>query len=192
MREAPESKRAGGAVFAMALAFALASTTLALARPVPAHAIGEGDYPLEITADVARDGEDVVSVVVPSSISIVVRTSVVDGRIMGVSADAAFIENNRRSYAPVSACIVSVADGTTADGKLLPYVDMTLEGQHEVALVEGEGKRDALFDAIAPGSSEPIAVRVAQKDLGRLVPAGFYSVRATLLISPVEEEGEQR
>ncbi len=184
MKEAPASRTAS-VVFTFALAAALA---LAAACPGSAHAAaGERDFPLEITANAAKDGEDVVSVVVPSSVSIVVRTSVVDGRIMGVSANAASVSNNRHSFAPISVGVEAVADTPVNGNKLLSYVDMRLIGDYEVDMAEGQDLGLSLFDSIAPGVSSDLGVNLQQRDAGVLVPAGSYNVRATLLVSPVEE-----
>lgn len=168
---------------AMGMAVALA---IALAAPGVAFAVGEGNYPLDIRVDAAREGEDVVSVVVPSSVSIVVRTSVVDGRIMGVQADAAHVTNNRHSFAPIAVSITQVADGFTIGQKLLPYVDMALTGDHRVALVAGSNVNEPLFDSIAPSEERDLGVELSQKDPNQLVPAGSYAVRATLLVTPLK------
>lgn len=183
MREKTVSRPMSRAVVCAALALAWA---LAGWPPSLAYAVGEGDYPLEITADAAKEGENVVSVVVPSSVSIMVKTSVVDGRIMGITADAATIKNDRRSFAPISVKVDAFTDTPTKGEKLLSYVDMAFLGDHEVAVVEGEGLNAALFDHIAPDTSSDLEIRLQQHDDAVLVPAGSYALRALLRVEPVE------
>lgn len=176
---------AGFAALALACACALAGRP-----PTLAYAVGEGDYPLEITADAAKEGENVVSVVVPSSVSIVVKTSIVDGRIMGITADAAAIENSRSSFAPITVEVDAFSDTPTKGKKLLSYVDMTFIGDHEVPVTEGDDLGAVLFDAIAPGESGNLEVLLRQHDDAVLVPAGSYALRALLRVAPVgSDEG---
>ena len=178
------------AVAAVSLVLA-ASIGASLATPRLAYAFDEPrDFPLELTVDVAKKGERVVSVVVPSSVSIVVKTSVVDGRIMGISTSTASIENSRRSFAPIAVSLESVVDEPVKGNKLLDYVEMTLEGQHVVALREGANQGIPLFDAIAPGLSEEMSAALSQKDPQTLIPAGAYAIRSTLLVTPVDQNEE--
>lgn len=186
-----EAKAFGSTVTAVAAAI-LVSAALVVFCAVPCFASTEevsAQYPLDLSVDVAKDGEKVVSAVVPSSVSIVVKTSVVDGRIMGVATNTASIENSRRSYAPIAISVQGVVDEPVADNKLLNFVDMTLSGQYTVALQEGVDQGLALFDSIAPGTTEQMQASLTQKDPDELIPAGAYVVRSTLLVTPVEQNG---
>lgn len=168
----------GRALGACALALALTGFVPAAAFAVP------GEYELEITALAKKDGENVVSVVVPSSVSIVVKTSVVDGRILGFDTSDAEISNAAHSYAPIKAEVSSVTDTPTSETKLLDFVEMTFRGDHEVPIVAGDNQRELLFDAIDPGTSGALKVDLSQKDPDVLVPAGSYLIRAMLRVSP--------
>ena len=172
---------------ACALAFAAVLAAAVCAPPALAVTAGAGDYPVEVTVDAEKEGENVVSVVVPSSVSIVVRTSVVDGRVMGVSAETARVENSRRSYAPISVDVDAVTDTPVKGGKLLGFMDMRLLGDHEAPIAEGGDLGIPLFDGIAPGSGSDLEVRLVQRDENVPVPVGSYAVRALLRVEPVEE-----
>lgn len=181
--------RIAGVFAALALALACAP---AGRPPSTAYAVGDGDYPLEITVDAAKEGEKVVSVVVPSSVSIVVKTSVVDGRILGITAEAAAIQNSRRSYAPIAVEIDSFSDAPVKGKQLLDYVNMTFTGDHEVHAKEGENLGIALFDGIPPAQSGDLDVLLEQRSDDVLVPAGSYALSALLRVEPVEpEEGDE-
>lgn len=168
----------------IAAALAVACTAAAV-FPCGAHA-ASADYPLAIDATAAKGGENVVSVVVPSSVSIAIKTSIVDGRIIGFVGGFAEVRNSSRSYAPISLSVASVEDAPGGGQPFLRHADMVLRGHHECALVEGSGQSLPLFDGIAPGSSETLEASIAQKRDDVLVPAGSYLVRTTLLVQPDE------
>lgn len=179
----------GGRISAALAAAALAAAcAFAGAFPCAAHAAPavSADYPLAIDATTAKEGENVVSVMVPSSVSIAIKTSIVDGRIIGFIGGSAEVTNSPHSYAPISLSVASVDDAPQGGQSFLRYVDMALRGHHDCALVEGDGQSLPLFDGIEPGSSETFEAFIAQKRDDVLVPAGSYLVRTTLLVQPDE------
>ena len=173
-------RTAAGALCAAALALACPA-----ALPAEARAAQEALYPVEIPASVAEPGEKVVSVVVPSVVSVVVQTSVVDGTFVGFRAGEAVIENGAQSSVPVRISLTEVQD-RAVDGKaMLGYVDMTLVGENALLLAEGAGKDDVLYGSIAPGTSETLGVELAEKGAGGSIPAGSYQVKSTMKVAAV-------
>lgn len=165
-----------------------AACAAAVVFPCAAHAAPavSANYPLGIDATAAKEGENVVSVVVPSSVSIAIKTSIVDGRIIGFVGGTAEVRNSSRSYAPISLSVTSVEDAPDGGQPFLRYADMALLGHHACALVEGAGQSLPLFDGIEPGFGETLEASIAQKQEDVLVPAGSYLVRTTLLVRPDE------
>ena len=161
---------------------------VALAMPGAAFAdVGQGETPLDIRVDAARENENVVSVIVPASVSIAIKTSIVDGRILDFIGGTAEVSSSDRSYAPIALSVTSVEDAQKSGHAFLPYVDMILHGDHDYSVVEGGNQSAPLFDGIAPGTSETLEASIAQKLPDVLIPAGSYLVRATLRVEPVAQ-----
>ena len=173
---------------ALTLACALAAAPLPAAAAAEAYGVTSREYPLEIDVRAAKEGENVVSVVVPSSVSVVIRTSIVDGRLMGFVSGTAQVVNNRHSHTPISLSVTAVEDALVDSRKFLHYVDMTLHGHHDYEVVEGTGQSESLFESLAPGESADLEVSVAQSDPDVMIPTGSYLVRTTLLVTPQEVE----
>lgn len=173
------------AAAALALACAVAAAYPHAACAAPA---ASADYPLAIDATAAKEEENVISVVVPSSVSIAIRTSVIDGRIIDFIGGDAEVWNSPRSCAPISLSVTGVEDAPNGGQPFFRYADMTLRGDYECALVEADGQNLPLFDGIAPGTGETLKASIAQKHDDVLVPAGSYLVRTTLYVQPDEQD----
>lgn len=178
-------------VFGAALVIVCALMTVAMPKPAYAEPVSSRNYPLEIDVEAAKEGENVVSVIVPSSVSIVVKTSMVDGRVMGFVGGTAQVSNSNRSFAPIALSVTSAEDEPVTNRGFLSYVDMMLHGDHDYAVRSGENQNAPLFDAIAPGSQADLEASIAQKYPDVLIPAGSYLVRTTLLVEPVESAGAE-
>lgn len=170
------------AVFALVCMLALVAACSVF--PASAWAADKGEYRVEIPTSVAMPSEEtVISVVVPSVVSVVVQTSIVDGTFIGFKAGEASIENGVQSSVPVRISLTEVQDRMVGGKSLLDYVDMELVGDHRLALTEGSDKNDVLFSSIAPGKTKKLGVELANKDTDQIIPAGGYQVKATMKVT---------
>lgn len=143
---------------------------------------GSVEADVDIKAEVVREPENVISVVVPSSVSIAVKTNVINGKFIGFDSEPSTITNDEKSSASVKIELMGVADGTAGSHKLLDYASVSLVGEYTVALLEGQNQQKPVFDSIAPGQTKNLSVSLVPKSSSTLMPNGKYALGSTLRV----------
>ena len=149
------------------------------------------DAPLNIKADIAKPGEKIVKVTVPSVMPVAIETGLGgSGGSTTVFAKAvastAKIQNSSESSSAVSVSLVSVTDAAVDGHKLLDQVSMTLAGDSSATLNSFKADTPVpLFASIAAGGEGTVTASAAALTEDTEIFPGSYTVATTLKVALV-------
>lgn len=164
---------------------------LALMGVVPAFAdvnADNGTSDVKISAAVAKDGEKIISVTVPSQMAIAITTDATANTFKSYKSADAEVKNNTVSNSNVKVTVdkVSQVAGVDKNGKLLDLVDLSLRGDADKTVILAEDTTNSLlFEKIAPDGSAKLKLEAAQKTANPAIPSDAYTVNATLKVTAV-------
>lgn len=169
---------------------------LALGGVVPAFAANDtgktvnadkGTAEVEISAAVAKQGENIVSVTLPSKMAIGIKTKT-DGTFDSTTGTSATVSNNDVSTADVKVEITKVTQnaGVDSNGKLLDLVDLKLFGDdttNGIKLQEGDQTNKILFSRISNGGSASLKLDASAATSNPVIPTDAYTVSTILKVT---------
>lgn len=174
---------------ACASALALAGVVPAFAEDTAALNKNGDSADVKISAAVAKEGEKIVSVTVPSQMAIAITTDKTNGTFKEAMGADATVTNNAISNTSVKVDIAKVSQvaGADSNATLLELVDLKLTGadaNNPVTLSEST-KDVTLFDNIAPKGSYALKLTAEANAANKSIPTDSYTVNTTLKVTAV-------
>lgn len=170
---------------------------LALVGAVPAFA-ADGTTPItkdgdsadiEISAAVAKENEHIISVTVPSQMSIAITTDKTDGTFKSFKSAPATISNNDMSTSAVKVEVAKVSQtaGKDSSGKLLDLVKLNLSGDNDHSVVLTESTANELLVANM-GVKGSYSLQLSAEALASnpAIPTDAYTVSTTLKVTALD------
>ncbi len=173
------------------------ASALALAGAVPAFAADgttsvtkDGDSAdIEISAAVAKEGEHIISVTVPSQMAIAITTNKTDGKFKSYKSAPATITNNEMSTSAVKVEVAKVSQiaGQDSHGKLLDLVNLKLSGDSENTVTLAEDTAGATLVA-SMGVKGSYSLQLSAEALATdpVIPTDAYTVNTTLKVTALD------
>ena len=165
---------------------------LAMMGVVPAFADvnKDGDTAdVKISAAVAKEGEKIISVTLPSQMAVAIATSTDDSKFASATGSEATVSNNDVSTASVKIEIAKVSQvaGLDSNAKLLDLVDVKLVGEDTDGIVLTEGEKAAgtnvLYSNLADGGSFTLKLDASANAANKAIPTDSSTVNTTLTVT---------
>lgn len=169
---------------------------LAMMGVVPAFADvnKDGDTAdVKISAAVAKEGEKIISVTMPSQMAVAITTDASTGKFSSATGSEAEVKNNDVSNADVKIEIAKVSQvaGLDSNAKLLDLVDVKLIGEDTDGIVLTEGDKaagtDVLYSRLADGGSFTLKLSADKNTANGVIPTDSFTVNTTLKVTALDE-----
>lgn len=163
---------------------------LAMGGVVPAFAADGvnkdgGTQDVKISASVAKPGEKIISVTLPSQMAIAIQTKA-DGKFDTYTTVPATVSNHEVSNAAVKVDVAKVSQtaGLDSNGKLLDLVKLSLVGDDKNTVLLAENVADApLIASMGVKGSYDLQLKAEAADSDPAIPTDAYTVNATLKVT---------